>query len=401
LKKGVEAMHILTTNDDILPAEKARQLRRLEKAIAIAPSIEERDLQDKVKCQKWARKCRAIIKRTVRAMKRIAHTERKERIKKLIARLQEEGGRRSRKFYSKIRNAIWGTRNHSVKIGIKKGINGERITISEPEEVKEYIRKAWQSHFAPQPTQEGTQPEEWIGTANKITGNTDSLVTKIKTEELTETIKNISNGKAPGPTGETIEMIKWLDETNLRLVKTLFNTIMKTGYLPDSWKTAKIFGIYKSGEPTNPLNYRPIALLSVLYKLFTKIINDRMMDVVECEHIISIAQGGFRREMSTVTQIHALRGIMEEANMKGKGIHITYIDIAGAYDSVPLERLYQTLEAYGFPPQTINLIRTMYTETKSASLQTMATRTQSQSHEGSDKGTHSHRCYSTYSLTQY
>jgi hypothetical protein len=56
---------------------------------------------------------------------------------------------------------------------------------------------------------------------------------------------------------------------------------------------ANLYGIYKGSETTNPLNYLPIALLLVLYKLFTKIINNRMMDIVEQEGVLSIAQGGF------------------------------------------------------------------------------------------------------------
>jgi hypothetical protein len=66
--------------------------------------------------------------------------------------------------------------------------------------------------------------------------------------------------------------------------------------------------------------------------------------------------------MSTVTQIHAIHGVMEEANYMKKQLHIMYIDIAGAYNSVPLERLYETLVAYGFLEKLVNLIRNMYTD---------------------------------------
>jgi hypothetical protein len=85
-----------------------------------------------------------------------------------------------------------------------------------------------------------------------------------------------------------------------------------------------------------------------------------MMDIVERENIISIAQGGFRWEMSMTTQIHALRGVMEEVNYMNKQLHIMYIDIAGAYDSVLLERMYETLIVYGFPLSLVNLIKNMY-----------------------------------------
>ncbi len=61
-----------------------------------------------------------------------------------------------------------------------------------------------------------------------------------------------------------------------------------------SWKKSNIFRIYKGGDP---LNYQPIALLSVLSKVFTKKINNQMMGIIERDNIISIAQGGFQQEM--------------------------------------------------------------------------------------------------------
>jgi len=63
------------------------------------------------------------------------------------------------------------------------------------------------------------------------------------------------------------------------------------GDQPRSWYLQR-------GEPSNPFNYCPIALLSVMYKIFTKILNNRMMDLAERENLLSIAQGGFRREVN-------------------------------------------------------------------------------------------------------
>jgi len=103
---------------------------------------------------------------------------------------------------------------------------------------------------------------------------------------------------------------------------------------------AKIHGIYKGGKPPNPLNYYPPASR---FKLLTKTLSTRMMDLVERENFF------IRKEISTANQIHAVRGIIEEGKKLGKRLHVTYIDLAGAYDSF-LGQTVQTLKAYGPPP---------------------------------------------------
>jgi hypothetical protein len=92
----------------------------------------------------------------------------------------------------------------------QKGTDGETITITEPSKVQEYIQEVWSKHFEAQPQQASTLAVEWIGQGKCIKGETDSLMRRIDIEELQEMIKNISNNKAPGPTEETIEMIKWM-----------------------------------------------------------------------------------------------------------------------------------------------------------------------------------------------
>jgi len=83
-------------------------------------------------------------------MRRLVHTERKEWVKKPIER-QKERDKGRRRFSSKIQNAIWGTQNKNVRIGTKKGPNWEWVTLLEPNKVKEFIHKKWQTlviHFS-------------------------------------------------------------------------------------------------------------------------------------------------------------------------------------------------------------------------------------------------------------
>ena len=66
------------------------------------------------------------------------------------------------------------------------------------------------------------------------------------------------------------------------LVET-FNTSTKHGKIPSAWKTLNIVPIPKGSNPnsTDPSEYRPISLLSVVSKLLDKVIHKRVLTSLE------------------------------------------------------------------------------------------------------------------------
>ena len=65
------------------------------------------------------------------------------------------------------------------------------------------------------------------------------------------------------------------------------------GIFPDSLKTALIVPIYKKGEPLDVNNYRPISILSVLSKIFERILYNRMIKFLYRFNLLTGAQHGF------------------------------------------------------------------------------------------------------------
>ena len=84
--------------------------------------------------------------------------------------------------------------------------------------------------------------------------------------------------------------------------------VFKSGIIPDGWTIGIINPIYKNkGNVSDPENYRPITLLSGFGKLFTSILNNRLLKYVENYDIISKYQTGFRPTFSTVDNMLALK----------------------------------------------------------------------------------------------
>ena len=80
----------------------------------------------------------------------------------------------------------------------------------------------------------------------------------------------------------------------------IFNRSLLTGQVPQKLKTAKIIPLFKSGDYTNPDNYRPISLLNSFSKLLEKIVCNRLSIYIENNNLLSDMQYGFRKDHATV-----------------------------------------------------------------------------------------------------
>ena len=78
----------------------------------------------------------------------------------------------------------------------------------------------------------------------------------------------------------------------------IFNMSFTTGVYPDLLKTAKTIPIYKKGSKLCTSNYRPISILSNLYKILEKLIFNRFNRFLDDKHCIYNLQFGFRKKYS-------------------------------------------------------------------------------------------------------
>ena len=95
-----------------------------------------------------------------------------------------------------------------------------------------------------------------------------------------------------------------------------------TGYLTKSlilvfflisWSRSCIVPLFKKNDVNDVNNYRGISLVSCFGKLFTSIINSRMLEWENSYNILTDAQFGFRGGLSTVDAIFALQAIIKRS----------------------------------------------------------------------------------------
>ncbi len=175
--------------------------------------------------------------------------------------------------------------------------------------------------------------------------------------ELKRALKN-TKISTPGQDGISYVMLKKLSDESLNIILEFYNRVWEEGILPKGWKEALIIPIKKPGkEPSNPLNYRPIALTSHLCKLMEKMITDRLMYSMEKNNFFSPYQSGFRRGRGTMDSIIKLDSDIRKALINKETIIAVFFDVEKAYDMLWKEGLLIKLDQIGIGGRIYNWIK--------------------------------------------
>ena len=130
------------------------------------------------------------------------------------------------------------------------------------------------------------------------------------------------------------------------------------GELPTGWKDAVIIPIRKPGkDPSNPKNYRPIALTSHIGKIRERMITERLSFYMESRGILSPHQSGFRRGRGTMDPVLCLETEIRKAHVNKESVMAVFFDVEKAYDMVWKEGLMIKLNMIGIAGRTYNWIK--------------------------------------------
>ena len=114
-----------------------------------------------------------------------------------------------------------------------------------------------------------------------------------------------------------------------------------------SWKKAIIAAIYKKGKKSDPGNYRPVSLTSVISKIMESIVRDAMVTHLMKNNLIADDQHGFVPNRDCITQLLVCMEDWSKMIEEGDCFDVIYTDFSKAFDSVPHERLLLKLESLG------------------------------------------------------
>ena len=170
-------------------------------------------------------------------------------------------------------------------------------------------------------------------------------------------IKRLKRGKAPGEDNVTTAVLHHGGEPIIKALTQLFNRCLSDGRVSSSWKNASVVLIHKKGDTADIKSYRPISLLQVIYKVFSHILLQRMLQALE-QLPPPREQAGFRPGFSTTDHIHVVSQLQEKANEYK--VPLAFVDYEKAFDSIEFTPLFTARANQGVDPAYITILRDLY-----------------------------------------
>ena len=135
---------------------------------------------------------------------------------------------------------------------------------------------------------------------------TSIFLVPVSFAEFHKIIKNIKNGNSVGHDELSTNLLKSIAGVIFEPLIHIFNLSINSGIFPSRWKIARVIPLYKQGDESDLSNYRPIAILSPLSKVFEKISKERISSYFDKINFFTKYQFGFRANRSTEQAVAAL-----------------------------------------------------------------------------------------------
>lgn len=186
----------------------------------------------------------------------------------------------------------------------------------------------------------------------------------VSRQKVEEIIDNMKSKTSFGHDTMSNRMVKYVKEEISIPLTHLINLSIRHSYVPQTWKTAKMVPIFKSGDPSLPTNYRPVSLLSTLSKVLERVICNQVYGYLENNKLLFPMQFGFRKAHSCEGLLLQLIDYISKAKDKNKHVLNVYIDLKKAFDTCVYPILLQKLAHYGLDPTTVGWFDSYLSERK-------------------------------------
>jgi len=179
----------------------------------------------------------------------------------------------------------------------------------------------------------------------------------ITEEMVAKKLKCLNPYKSPGPDCMYPKVLKEAGASIKQPLTSIFRTSVREGKIPKQWKVAHISAIFKKGNKSDPLNYRPVSLTSIVCKILESIIRDHVVAYIKSVNKFSSKQFGFIQGRSTVLQLLQVIDEWTKILDTGGTVNCIYMDFKKAFDTVPHHRLLKKVESFGIKGPILKWIK--------------------------------------------
>lgn len=220
-------------------------------------------------------------------------------------------------------------------------IKGENIT--NPADIANVLN----NHFIDSPNScNGQKPtSNHFKLINKNQGS--MFLSPTDEKEIINIIKSLKNTNSTGYDALTTKIIKICANELAPLLAHFINGSFTEGKFPSSLKISVIKALFKRGDRHDVNNYRPIALISILSKIFERVMYSRLDSFLTKNNTLVNEQFGFRKGRSTTLACYSLMRNISTLMEKKVPVLTVLFDMSKAFDFVNHKILLAKLELYG------------------------------------------------------
>jgi Reverse transcriptase (RNA-dependent DNA polymerase)/Endonuclease/Exonuclease/phosphatase family len=231
---------------------------------------------------------------------------------------------------------------------------------------------AWQTYFAEKFGDVLQSPPAAHPSVQPIPTDPNCLLMRpVTVGDVACAFKQVGTAKATGADGIPAEFItKAYTESEgslfMRVIARMCNIVLQTGCIPECWKTKLITPVFKAGARHDPANYRPIAVATTFYRLFTAVFAQRLTSYLHFEEKparLLDCQFAFRKTLSTDHAHVVLTTCCNVALSRNQPLALVKLDVSKAYDTVVRQKLWASLRDDGVPEAFIMLLQELYRDT--------------------------------------
>ena len=188
---------------------------------------------------------------------------------------------------------------------------------------------------------------------------TRDLKNAVTEAEVAAKLRSAAN-TAPGADRVEYAHLKRVDPSG-KILTLIFNTCLRAQDVPAVWKEAVTVLIYKKGDSAEISNFRPIALMSCVYKLLMGIMAKRITRWAIDSGILSLEQKCARPTEGCYEHTYILKSLVGQARRDKKKVCVAWLDIRNAFGSVPHSTILHTLRHLGAPEELVSFVMNAYT----------------------------------------
>lgn len=189
-----------------------------------------------------------------------------------------------------------------------------------------------------------------------VSAEQNNAVSKMPSEEeIKGAVTSMNLNGAAGPDGfNGYFYVKSWDIIKSDLIAAVQNFFQGQN-LPRSWTSTLIVTIPKIDNPKSFGDMRPISICNYNVKIISKIIADRMAQILP--HITSVEQSGFVKGRNITDNVRLAQEMPHRIDAKSRGNSVVLkSDMAKAYDRISWLFILKVLRKFGFGECFIDMI---------------------------------------------